>query len=167
MAPLCGAASMEKGRTHARWQHWHTLHTHTLVSCTYNVSLVSLSLWLSFFLCLSVSRKLSDNVGLLWLLTAQSCANSCAARGAGWTGYQIPSSLRIIWEHVPDTTKRHQFDWFVAKFSLFLIYNQIHWATKLALCACVCALGTKQLTWWKSQVTIFYLSEHKMGLTEI
>lgn len=81
--------------------------------------------------------------------------------GVGGRGETTKSSrLWIIWEHVPDTTKRHQFDWFVAKFSLFLIYNQIHWATKLALCACT-QRGAKQLTLpkgneWKSQVTIYY-----------
>lgn len=91
---------------------------------------------------LSESRKLSDAIGLLWLLTAQKlCKFMSVGRGDDNTKSSRLSG--IIWEHVPDTTKRHQFDWFVAKFSLFLIYNQIHWATKLALC--MCAMGTKQL----------------------
>lgn len=88
----------------------------------------------------------------------------------GWGEKTSKSSRRcIIWEHVPDTTKRHQFDWFVAKFSLFLIYNQIHWATKLALCACAHTKG-EQNNWGMNEnrkLRSIISVEHKVALTEI
>lgn len=147
MAQLGGCHCRVKGKREQRTKSVREVATHT-DTATHSFRARTTLVWCVWSLCRAENCHTPSAYFDFWQhKVVQIHVPDWGGRVMGETS---KSSRRcIIWEHVPDTTKRHQFDWFVAKFSLFLIYNQIHWATKLALCVRVhTQKGNKTIGEW-------------------